>query len=131
VSTFIAPLAGDYNYSGIVGVADYVVWRKGLAATQTQYEDNVWRSNFGQKSGGGSGAKARCLRRDRAALKVPATRQRVMPVNKPPFWNGCRISRNQRLAARVETVCIVERLRCSHAAHIKLRSPDAPTFGYN
>jgi hypothetical protein len=93
-------LTGDYNHDGIVDAADYVVWRKGLDTTYTQNDYNVWRANFGKIAGSGSGATLRaavpepatsvmlmfaaagwCLRRGRAAWKVPATRQRVKFVN--------------------------------------------------
>lgn len=57
-----APLAGDYNRSGTVDAADYVLWRKTLDATGVtpfsgadgdgnsaieQADNTVWRSNFG------------------------------------------------------------------------------------
>jgi hypothetical protein len=47
-------LAGDYNHNGVVDAADYVVWRKGLAATYTQDDYNVWRANFGATASSGS-----------------------------------------------------------------------------
>ena len=54
-----APLAGDYNNSGTVDLADYVVWRNALnqAVTLpndstpgmvTQADHDVWRANFGR-----------------------------------------------------------------------------------
>jgi PEP-CTERM motif len=51
-------LAGDYNHNGIVDVADYVVWRKGLGTTYTQDDYSIWRAHFGQTAGSGSGATA-------------------------------------------------------------------------
>ena len=64
-SILMAPiLPGDYNHNGIVDAADYVVWRKG-AATQTDY--NIWRANFGQTAGSGSGVSAN------ATVPEPAT----------------------------------------------------------
>jgi hypothetical protein len=51
-------LPGDYNNNGIVDAADYVAWRKGLGATFTQNDYEVWRANFGQQSNSGSGALA-------------------------------------------------------------------------
>jgi hypothetical protein len=35
---------GDFNNSGTVDAADYVVWRKGLGATYTQTDYDVWRA---------------------------------------------------------------------------------------
>jgi hypothetical protein len=51
-----AALLGDFNGNGIVDAADYVVWRKGLGATYTQSDYNIWRSQFGQTPGSASGA---------------------------------------------------------------------------
>ncbi len=39
-------LAGDYNGSGAVDAADYVMWCKGLNTKFTQYDYDVWRANF-------------------------------------------------------------------------------------
>ena len=58
-------VAGDYN--GIVDMADYVVWHKGLGTTYTQTDYNTWRANFGQPAGSGSAASAD------AAVPEPAT----------------------------------------------------------
>jgi hypothetical protein len=49
-------LAGDYNNNGVVDAADYVVWRKGLGTTYTQNDYNIWRGNFGETAGMGSGS---------------------------------------------------------------------------
>jgi hypothetical protein len=53
-----AALAGDFNGNGIVDAADYAVWRKGVGATYTTDDYNLWRSQFGRTPGsaGGSGA---------------------------------------------------------------------------
>ena len=64
-----AGIPGDYNGNGVVDAADYIVWRNHLGqrvtlpndttpggVTQADYD--VWRSNFGNNSGGGSGASA-------------------------------------------------------------------------
>ena len=56
--TFSVGLAGDYNNDGVVDAADYVVWRNGLGTTFTPNDYNVWRANFGAKSGAGSGSGA-------------------------------------------------------------------------
>jgi hypothetical protein len=51
------PLPGDFNGDFVIDAADYVVWRKGLGATYTQDDYDVWRANFGQSlPGSGSGA---------------------------------------------------------------------------
>jgi hypothetical protein len=78
----IASPTGDYNHNGIVDTADYVVWRDELGQTGfnlpadgdgdgdntiTQTDDNVWRGNFGNHYGSGSGAVAN------AAVPEPAT----------------------------------------------------------
>jgi concanavalin A-like lectin/glucanase superfamily protein/dockerin type I repeat protein/PEP-CTERM motif-containing protein len=75
-----SPVVGDYNGSGVVDAADYVVWRKtlgqsgfGLAAdgnanNQVDPLDyNVWRAHFGQTTGSGSGSGAN------AAVPEPST----------------------------------------------------------
>ncbi len=49
---------GDYNQNGVVDAADYVVWRKGLGATYTQGDYDVWRAHFGQSVGLSAGASA-------------------------------------------------------------------------
>ena len=53
----LAKLPGDYNGSGIVDAADYVVWRKRLGATYLPAHYNIWRANFGASvEAGGSSA---------------------------------------------------------------------------
>jgi hypothetical protein len=52
-------LPGDFNDSGVVDAADYVVWRKApgnLGPFLTNFD--VWRSNFGDQLGLGSGGSA-------------------------------------------------------------------------
>jgi hypothetical protein len=55
-------LPGDWNTDGIVDAADYVMWRDNLnqpvslpndptPGTVTQSDNDVWRTNFGKKSG--------------------------------------------------------------------------------
>jgi hypothetical protein len=60
-------LPGDYNNDGVVEAADYIVWRQGLGTTYTQDDYDVWRANFGQTAGGGSGTSLN------AAIPEPAT----------------------------------------------------------
>ncbi|MCI0629996.1 MAG: hypothetical protein L0Y44_05005 [Phycisphaerales bacterium] len=45
------PIGGDFNHDGLVNAADYVVWRKGLEPSSTQYDYNAWRANFGDNIG--------------------------------------------------------------------------------
>lgn len=63
LSGFLTNVPGDYNNDGVVDKADYVVWRKSLAANSlldnegatpgfTDQEDyTVWRTNFGATMG--------------------------------------------------------------------------------
>ncbi len=60
------PLLGDFNSDGKVDAGDYVTWRKNEVANATLPNDNgltdqadrftLWRANFGNPSGVGSGA---------------------------------------------------------------------------
>jgi hypothetical protein len=53
---FIDTLAGDFNMSGTVDAADYVMWRNGAASAE---DYAIWRANFGAGTGGlGSAAGA-------------------------------------------------------------------------
>jgi len=47
---YTAPLEGDFNGSGTVDAADYVLWRKSIG-TPTAY--NLWKTNFGKSSSSG------------------------------------------------------------------------------
>ena len=51
-------LPGDYNGDNKVDLADYVRWRKGLGTNYTQADYGIWRANFGQTAGSGSGTTA-------------------------------------------------------------------------
>jgi hypothetical protein len=59
-----AILVGDYNNNGVVDAADYVLWRKGATLQNdstpgVQAADyDVWRSHFGNTSGGVGGSRA-------------------------------------------------------------------------
>lgn len=46
-------LSGDYNTSGKVDGADYVVWRNGLGTIYTPADYDVWRAHFGETAGAG------------------------------------------------------------------------------
>lgn len=48
VTFTIAPLPGDFNNDGVVDIADFGVWRKGLGTIYTQADYDVWRANFGR-----------------------------------------------------------------------------------
>ncbi len=62
-----AQLAGDYNHSGEVDTADFILWRNSIGSTTNLAADgnanrvvdspdyNIWRSNFGRTAGIGSG----------------------------------------------------------------------------
>ena len=110
----VPALPGDYNRNGTVDAADYVVWRKNNGTTNALPNDptggtigtaqyNQWRAHFGQTAGSGSGANANaavpepttlvqlmfavaswCLRRVRAAEKVPTTPQCLKQANNSP-----------------------------------------------
>ncbi|MEX0613790.1 MAG: hypothetical protein WD738_18610 [Pirellulales bacterium] len=55
--TLMAGLPGDWNHDGKVDAADYVVWRKDPANNGGDPDGyNIWRQNFGNSTGGGSGA---------------------------------------------------------------------------
>jgi uncharacterized protein YjbI with pentapeptide repeats len=45
-------LPGDFNATGTVDAADYVVWRKGLGTVYSQDDFDDWRENFGVTAGG-------------------------------------------------------------------------------
>ena len=45
-------LPGDFNNSGVVDVADYAVWRKGLGTTYVASDYDVWRAHFGRTAAG-------------------------------------------------------------------------------
>jgi hypothetical protein len=49
---------GDYSRNGAVDAGDYVSWRKGLGSTYNQNHYTVWRDNFGQITGSGTGGSA-------------------------------------------------------------------------
>ena len=48
-------LSGDFNGDGVVDARNYVVWRKTNGAAS---DYGLWRGNFGQVAGSGSGASA-------------------------------------------------------------------------
>jgi hypothetical protein len=72
-------VAGDYNYDGIVDVADYTVWRDNLGSQTDLDADgdfdgvvgpadyDLWKSNFGSTGGGSS------LTADGKAIPEPAS----------------------------------------------------------
>jgi hypothetical protein len=66
VALFVPGLPGDFNFDGSVDAADYVVWRKNNGTLE---KFNIWRANFGNTGGSGSGA----LVAGTAAVPEPAT----------------------------------------------------------
>jgi hypothetical protein len=59
---------GDFNGDGVVDLADYVVWRKGLGTTYTPDDYDDWRASFGAAAGSGLGANS-----DLPSVPEPAT----------------------------------------------------------
>ena len=51
--TLSVALLGDFDHSGAVNAADYVVWRKGLGTIFSAADYDVWRAHYGE---GGSGS---------------------------------------------------------------------------
>jgi autotransporter-associated beta strand protein len=51
-------LLGDFNNDGMIGNADYVVWRKGLGTTYTPADYDVWRAHYGETPSAGPGTGA-------------------------------------------------------------------------
>jgi hypothetical protein len=45
---------GDFDFSGAVDAADYVMWRKGLNTVFTPGDYDIWRAHFGQPAGTGA-----------------------------------------------------------------------------
>jgi hypothetical protein len=79
----LAPsVAGDFNGDGLVGSADYVVWRKGLGTTFTQADYNVWRAHFGQTAGSGASTIAHA--------PVPEPSTLIMLILAAPGWSLLR-----------------------------------------
>ena len=79
ITLSVAGMVGDYNRSGDIDAADYVVWRKTMSqsgpALAADGNNNgvidgadfaVWRANFGNSSGIGSGTSP-------AAIPEPTT----------------------------------------------------------
>jgi T5SS/PEP-CTERM-associated repeat protein len=58
ISLFVVGIPGDFNRSGTVDSADYVVWRKGLGTIYTPDEYSVWRAHFGETAGDGANVAA-------------------------------------------------------------------------
>ncbi len=46
-SLVVEYLAGDFNFDGVVNLADYTVWRDGLGGDYDLNDYQVWRENFG------------------------------------------------------------------------------------
>jgi hypothetical protein len=100
---FSASIPGDSNFDGHADAADYVMWRKNLYRTQSQYD--LWRAHFGQTAGGSSGAAANAtvpesativmlilaaaagilLRQGRITDRIPSTRSWATSASNPTF----------------------------------------------
>jgi hypothetical protein len=61
-------LSGDFNANGTVDAADYVAWRKGLGTIYSQSDYDIWRANFGQPGGNGSGVSVNTAIPESASL---------------------------------------------------------------
>jgi hypothetical protein len=74
ITLAVAGMLGDYNLSGTVDAADYVVWRKTISqsgpALAADGNNNgvidgadldLWRANFGKTAGVGSGTLAAAI----------------------------------------------------------------------
>jgi hypothetical protein len=67
--TLSVALLGDFDHSGAVNAADYVVWRKGLGTIYSAGDYDVWRAHYGEGgSGSGSGSAV-----NGAAVPEPGT----------------------------------------------------------
>ncbi len=82
----VPALPGDYNRNGSVDAADYVLWRRSLNSTVTQYSGadgdgtgvitstdyGVWRSHFGNVPAGGSDLDLPAGAAETAPLALPS-----------------------------------------------------------
>jgi len=83
-STGVLTLTGpppetDFNHDGVVGAADYVIWRK-TGDTESNY--NLWRKQFGIVAGSGSGSTL--------SNPVPEPCAIMMLAIAVPLLCGCR-----------------------------------------
>src|SRR5262249_6411296 len=87
---FVEPIS-DFNESGVVDAADYVVWRKNQGTTNLLPNDlvggtigtaqyNQWRAHFGQTAGSGASAIAN------ASVPEPATWVLAMLGSAAGIW---------------------------------------------
>lgn len=72
-------LPGDFNHSGVVDAADYVVWRD-TAGPAADY--NIWRANFGRTSTMGSSA---ALDSTKSSVPEPASLAMVVAASLASF----------------------------------------------
>jgi hypothetical protein len=56
IALWTPPMAGDFNFDGVVDAADYVVWRKTNSGDPLSYEE--WSNNFNPTPAGAGGSSA-------------------------------------------------------------------------
>jgi hypothetical protein len=116
------PLAGDYNSSGAVDLADYVVWRNALdhAVTLpndstpgmvTQADYDVWRANFGRTAPASAMTSAiasafiRPMNNNPAdGSTVPALGNSILQTYVPPTFAGPAIETPQPPTSRMRPI---------------------------
>lgn len=75
-------IPGDFDHSGTVDAADYVVWRHGLGTVYTQSDFDTWRSHFGQTAGSGAN--------NSSLSAVPEPSLLLLAVGGWPLFMCCR-----------------------------------------
>jgi fibronectin-binding autotransporter adhesin len=87
------PLPGDFNYNGVVDMADYVVWRNAHTTIDPRADANgdgrvddtdlaVWRSNFGRTYASSAGAATAAT--SQSVFKAPAKMMADLAIAEPP-----------------------------------------------